>query len=466
MSSKQEIKQEFEQILSTSDWWKRFIGSQFVDGLSNFIAQVVDRVNNTSARRLQDSFLSQATRRASILAAAEDRAHIPLKISPSTGTVKITNNTDTRISVPAMTPLISKDLVDYVITRSIDIGPLQSVSVEISQLWLERISTTVTQSVPWISVLLPQDLTAKTHKVDVYVNGQLWEKRYKFRNTTPDSKAYMEYYKPTEQLGIRFGNGINGRIPEEGSDIILNVWCTDGETVLLDGQKMQFVDEFERLNKSLSVVTETSITGGAQGDDIEAIRNGALYTTAYDNQIAWDSDYRQFIKLQVGGLVWLSVWGEKQQEALTGKKDLRNINKIFISAYSDVKDDEKLSKEIIALFDGREGYNEIYEWVTHKEMPFTINVSGKVHPNAKPEDAEIQIRELLSSLYGKNTRNKPHRILIKDIWAAINSHTSSLGITEFEVVANNLPNEIPVDTYSFLDTGSSTISFSFESTTL
>lgn len=456
-----DLQAEFEESLKKSSWWSRFIGSQFVTYLSNFVSQAVYRTVSASSRALQESFLSLATRRASILAAAEDKAYVGLKISPSTGTVTITNTGEFRVSLRKNSPCIAQNLTEYTIIDAVDLPAGASTEANIAQLWVEVIRVTIGEPQSWFSILLTKEMTASTHRVDVMVNGEVWENRFKFRNTTGDSKCYMEYYKASDQLGFRFGNGINGRVPQSGDEIVLYVWCTDGETTLIDNQPLQLTGENKFVTDAIAITTKTPINGGALGDDIEAIRNGALYTTSYDNQIAWDSDYEQFIKSHIGGLVWLSVWGEKQQEQLDGVKKLENINTIFFSAYSDVKSDEKLASEITTLFDGREGYNEFYEWVDRKDKPFTIKLTAYTFVNSKPSDAEIYLRAELAERYGKDVKNKQYRVLIQDLWDAINDLAKNCGVEEFKVTSDNLPVKVPVGTYSYLDVDASTFDIQY-----
>lgn len=456
-----DIKNQFESNLKKSTWWSRFIGSQFVEGFSQFISQLTYRCSQTASRLLQESFLSKATKESSILAAAEDRAYVGLKISPSTGIATVYNKSDRRVSLPVNAPLKSKNQVSYLTMSAIELQPGESIDVAVSQLERNRIVSVVESEQKWLTVLLSRDMTAMAHRVDVYVNGDLWEKRFKFRNTNGRSKAYMEFYRSTRQLGVRFGNGINGRIPEVGDEINLVVWTTEGETTLIDEQELSLIDDLEYLNDSITITTKTPVTGGAEGDSIEDIRQGALYSTSYDHQLAWDGDYRQFIKDNVGAVIWLSVWGEKEEESLQGKKDLRNMNKIFISAYSDRKDDEKLKAEILGLFAGRDGYNEIYEWRDRVDVPYTLTITGKVQVNGRPEDAELLLAEKLAATFGKDIKDKPYRVPVDDIWNFIHELKRDAFIKEFHLTATGLPEKVEVGHYSYLDISASSIKFTY-----
>ncbi len=455
-----EIQKDFEKELAKSSWWRRTIGSQFVAYLSLFVAQIVERVTRACERSLQESYLSLAVNRRSILAGAESVGHIGRKISPSIGKARVTNVSSERVTLPAKSQCVAGNQQRYTILDSIDLQPNETKEYEIQQFEVYTTEYIVDDEKAWLSILFSQELTARIHKLHVSVNGQLWKHAFKFRGCNDKSRAYMEYYKSTDQLGVRFGNGITGQIPRLGDRITLEFWLTDGDTTLLDGQKLELVDtkSFNGSVVPVKIETTTTITGGAEGEDIESIRKGALYATPYDNQIAWDGDYKAFISNNLSGIVWLSVWGEQEQEELLGKKDIRNINRIFISAYSNIRDEDVIKAQILSLFNGREGYNEIYEYVPRKDVPFTVKVTGHVVANVSPKDVEKAVKEQLTYKFGKDVKDKGE-IFIKDIWSAVDEVARVMGLSEYKVQATGLLENVPIDTYHYLDTKNSTFSF-------
>lgn len=455
-----EIQKDFEKELAKSSWWRRTIGSQFVAYLSLFVAQIVDRVTRAGERALQESFLSLAVNRRSILAGAESVGHVGRKISPSIGKANVTNVSAERVTLPAKSQCVAGNQKRYTILESIDLQPNETKEYEVQQFEVYTTTYIVEDEKAWLSIVFSQEMTARTHKLNVSVNDQLWEHAFKFRGCNDKSRAYMEYYKSTDQLGIRFGNGISGQIPRLGDLITLEFWLTEGDTTLLDGQKLDLVDTASFAGSVVPVKIETSstVTGGAEGEDIESIRSGALYATPYDNQIAWDSDYKTFIRNNLSGMIWLSVWGEQEQEELKGKKDIRNINRIFISAYSNIRAEDVIKEQILELFNGREGYNEIYEYVPRKDVPFTVKVTGYVVANVNPKDVEEAVKEQLTYRFGKAIKDKGE-IFIKDIWSAVDEVARVMGLSEYKVEATGLLENVPIDTYHYLDSENSTFSF-------
>lgn len=462
MSMRDVIQTDLTNILKRSSWWSRHLGSQFVAYLVLFISQAIERARAYADRSLQESFLTKATNRASILAGAEDVSYVGLKISPSTGKANIANKGSKRLNMQAMAQCISSQQVRYSILDTVTLDAGMTAEYNVAQIEVKTQTYNVTDDQDWFSILLDSSLTVQIHKIIVRVNGEQWVDAFKFRGCTPDSKAYMEFYKATDQLGIRFANGIAARKPVEGDVIELELWLTKGDTTLLDGQKLELIDtdSFRVSSVEAEIKTTTSVIGGLEGEDIESIRNGALYTTVYDDQISWDSDYITFIKNNVAGVTWLNVWGEGAQEKLTGQKDLRNINKIFICAYSSSKSDEKLHEEILALFEGKEGYNENYESVARKDLPYTLTLTGSLIGGKSIEDAELAINEMLTKQFGKDSaRNE--QVYHNEIWRAIEAMATELEIRHFEVVCEGLIDDIPIDSYHYLDVENSTVEFTY-----
>lgn len=462
MSTLTEIKATIDTALSKSTWWQRFIGSQFVSYLALFMAQVVLRCNQAAAKALQNSFLASATTRAAILANAESRGYVGGKAKPSTGTVRVTNKTASRITSPSLMQVTAANQVAYTITDHVDVGPGESVVLPLSQVEIETLTYVVETERKWLSVLIPIEYTERIYKMVIKVDGVEWKESFQFRNANGDSKAYMESYKSTDQYAIRFGNGINGKIPPVGATITIELWLTEGETTLLDGQKLSVKETQSISFKSgdLTIVTETQITGGEEPEDIESIRAGALYSSIYDNQVVWDGDYESYIKSNVPNLVWVAVWGEKGQEKLTGVKSVSNINKIFICAYSPMKSDAELGAEILALFSGKEAYNETYHFVERKDAPITVSVTGKVYDSFNISDGDQAIIDALDKLYGKDVK-KSGGVFLKDIWEAVNSVAADNGIYDFKVEAQGIIDNVPIDTYQFVDTASTVVDLSY-----
>ncbi|MGL4899802.1 MAG: hypothetical protein ACRC4U_07010, partial [Shewanella sp.] len=417
-----------------------------------------------SARYLQEAFLSTAVKRASILAAAEDRGYIGRKATPSKGLVSISNYSGATVSIPNNTPLISAASVSYVTVGAVNILAGQTRQVPITQLVLKRFTSTVVSADKFMEIILPKEVSANTHKIDVSVAGvsggsSLWEKRYMFRRTTSKDRVYTEFYRPTEQIGIRFGNGINGMIPAEGSTITLDVWETEGVTTLLDGQKLEITGTLASANEFLSIVTDTSITGGAPAESAEETRSGALYITPFDNQIAWEDDYAHFVRANLANIVWINAWGEQEQEEQDGATNIENINTIFVSAFSDVVDQAALGADIVQLLIDTSYLNKRYVYRPVNECPFTITVTGKATGDKDLVHVAQVMRLRLADLFGRTPLEiKKGAILEKDVNQALRDLNL---LYDFSVSWTGYPSSILLNDYVYLDADNSVFNLEY-----
>ncbi|WP_335919810.1 hypothetical protein [Shewanella algae] len=466
MKTANEYKSIFEGILTGFSQWKRLAGSQFVAMQSTFVGQMVSKSIFSGYRYLQECFLSTAVKRSSVLASAEDRGYVGRKRMPSIGTALVQNFSGKLVSIPRDAPIISKASIQYVVTKAVEIPAGESVDVPISQLVLRVFSSTVTKEQKFCEILLPRAVTAITHRVDVYVStssgaAELWEKRFMFRRADARTKAYAEFYKPTEQLGIRFGNGINGMIPPVGSTITLKVWTTDGDTTLIDRQPLEFIGDSSHLNNNLAISTKTPIVGGAAAESAEETRAGALNITSFDNQLAWDDDYAHYIKSNMANLVWVNAWGEQEQERQDGGvRSLEHINTVFVSAFSSKLDQSQLSSIISDLMRDTNYLNKRYKYVLANELPFTIVLDGAVTGDKDFLMVKKTVKDAVRAVYGRiPTKDRPVKILKKDVSKLI----EELGIFyDFEIDWSEYPGEPKLEDYIYLDIDNSVINLSYK----
>lgn len=433
MNQKQ-VQETFEATTSKMSWWQRFTGSQFAHGISIFVGQVLYVVIQAAQKALGEAFLSTATKRSSILASAEDRGYMGRPVTPSFGKVKVKNKTNDVLRLPVNMHVISQNQLIYLIKEPLTLEPGQEQITTAWQLELVEITKPVDAAVQFMSILLPKDITAMASKIDVYIdehgNRRKWDKSFMFRATNAESHVYTEFYRPTEQLGIRFGNGINGKIPPAGSIITLQIWCTYGDTLLLDNQSLTPIDNAEHLAGSIAVTTATTITGGAPAETTEETRMGAMYCTPYDEQIVWNSDYRHFIKNHIGSITWLRVWGESEEEKSTGKMSVANINSIFISAHKPSSDQSAMQHEIFSLLNSiPDKMNKHFKYRPVNYSPFIVTITGKCPTHLITSEVKTKLCAVLESRFGRDADRFPKTIeelkldiggiKEKDIWAAL-----------------------------------------------
>ncbi|HHA1396848.1 bleomycin hydrolase [Enterobacter soli] len=465
-----EIKDKFNTLLAGNAYWSQFAGSQFVTMLTTFIGQIVYRCQQFADAALAEGFISTATKRASILAAAEDRSYVGSRVTPSTGSAVITNTTDEEISVPQYSTFISDDQYPYLTNDVVKVPGNSAVTVAVSQMEIVEVTATVDSASEFIEVLLSRDLTAVCHKIDVLVTTDgtqtTWTKSVMFRLATAKSAVYVEFYKPTEQLGVRFGDGTIGMIPPVGSTITLRIWCSSGDVTLLAGQTLTPSDGSAELADSITVKTSTSITGGADAEPTETTRNRAQYYLSYDNQVVWAGDYTFYLKQNIPATTWLSAWGEGEQEVIDGAMNIANINKIFLSGWYPGKTQEQLkAMAMSALASVPNPLNKKYSWVAVNELPFTITITGEIPASLTTATVIADLKTKLAARFGKDsTYFDPDGtgnftpVKIKDIWAYI----ESLGyFDDFSLLFNDMQESNGYFDFVYLDPASSTYNLTY-----
>ncbi|EPT8338465.1 hypothetical protein ASU80_20480 [Enterobacter hormaechei subsp. xiangfangensis] len=467
--NQKDINDQFNALLKKDSWWSKYADSQFVAMIALFVGQMVYRCWQYATRALQEGFISTALKRSSILAAAEDRGYVGRRIAPSTGMVSITNLTAERLQLPIYSTFESEDLVPVLLTDAVDLAAGETKSVSASQLEVYSVEKTVDAAEPFFTVMLSKEMTAKCHSIDVYVTepdgtSEQWEKSFMFRNANNTSNVYTEFYKPTEQIGIRFGDGSTGRIPPTGSVISLDVWCTQGQVTIVEGQKLIPVDELADYEQSISVVTASRISGGTPAESTEETRARAQYFVSYDEQIVWGDDYVFYLKNTIGGMSWLRCWGEEEQESYTGY-DIRNINRIFLCGHKPGIGQEQLHLlflERLAVIPDK--MNKRFSLVPVNYSPISIRFIGKVPSTSVPNEVELTLKNDLDVQFGRDSfkfdTGSGYEPITKDkLWAFI----ESLGIfTEYELEVEGSLVAANLEDFIYLDTSTSTFDIAFK----
>jgi hypothetical protein len=459
-----EIKTLFNQVITGSSWWAKFKGSEFITYIVTFTAQVYFRANQLSARRLQEAFLSLALKTSSILAHAESRGYVARKRIPTKIKVYLKNNSAETVFIVEDTALFSEDNnLYYLIDAALTIEPDQIVTVEVIQGSVVYFEDTVNETKKYLTKELDTATSNTVSDVKVYIEDpdgeeKQWTESYLFRNASADSQVFVEYYNSDKQLGIRFGNGVSGQIPELGSTITLKCIVTEGFSEMAAGQPLTFEGE-DLLNESLSVITGSTVVVGASQEDIETLRNNALYYTNYDNTVVFDSDYRYFTTRNLPDLSWFRVWGEKDQEKLKGGADLDFIGNVYLSAYHPDLTSEQMLQSLASIYASVNMINIEYVPVPCVEDPFTIEVTGTVLSSNNPSLVTAVIKSALIDKFSSRSSAHDGNISYNKIWKALENLNL---LTGFNITVNaNLDIKPSINVFRHLDVNRSVFKITY-----
>ncbi|EPK7688525.1 baseplate protein [Serratia marcescens] len=457
----QEILEKFTALIQQNVWWSRFVNSQFMKMLAIMLSQIIYAAQTAAEKALTEGFISTATKRSSILAGAEDRGYVARQIMPSYGTSSVTNKTQIQQSLPIYADLISDEQKRYMLVEPLVLNPGETRhGVPTKQLEREQLIFDVENETEFLSFTLTKAMTKRCVSIDVSVtdNGvaRRWEENPQFRLSNKNSLHYVKFYRPTEQIGIRFGDGSIGKMPAGGEQVILDVWLSDGDITLVQGQTLTPYAGSSDLSGKIEVKTETPITNGAGYETTEETRNRAQYFTAYDGQVVWGADYKFYLRTQIPNISWINAWGEKEQEKSTGVHSLKNINTVFFCGHKKGLTQEQMESVVLSAFqDIPNELNKNFVYVKTNERPFTINVTGVVKKNEVIVDAEKKIRDELEARAGRDSSNFERdesgefaRVSHNEVWAIIQS-TGLLSKFKLEIL--NMSEAAALNDFIYLD---------------
>lgn len=448
---------EFKRMLTSLPGYERLTDSQIVEGISLFQSWALRQANWRAERAHQEGFLSTAINRSSVLAHAESKQYVPRKPTPSRGTVALANTGDAPVSVPAGTTWLGDNQLTYRVTDDVVVPAGSSVRTEVRQLTSQQITFRVDARKPFYELVLGRDESTEISDFTVTVDGERWTMEPRLMNTSRNAKIYDEFYTALDEIGIRFGNGVFGRIPPDGAEVVVDALLTRGQTELLPGQTLRYVEGSEDHNIGmLEARTYTTITGGRPREDIEEIRRNALYYPLYDEQLVWRDDYAFRIRRQWPEAVWVSVWGEHEQEQVYGM-DLDNIGKIYVSAYAPERPD--ILDEITANLE--EPISRQYIAVPPNEKPFTIRLNATIERSIPRQRAMNAVTDTLAKHYGKNSYDRRETIKLKDFYRLI-SATGHFEMGDFVVELFGDYSSNGLEDLVFLDVAASEINVGYD----
>lgn len=423
MITRQDAISKFKEILGASPEWERLKSSQFVEHLATFSSWLLRSLLFAIERVKQEFFASTALNRASILAHIEDKDYLPRRATPSTGTIAITNNGANTVTLPVDQAFVSGAQVSYLTDGALEIAAGATETVTVRQAVKHSVVSTVEVEQAFHEVLFTSENSSKVTsiavKVDEGAGPVSWTKYRLLQNAFDDTLAFDEFYSHNDQLGVRFGNGSYGKMPEAGAEIEITTELTEGATFLISGQPLFAMGEvLDDIGESanLTVLSQTELTGGQSPEGTEELKKNLHYWPIYNEKLVWKDDYEYFLKRTFPGITWLNVWGEQEQEAQSGA-DVDNINKIFVSAYGPelptLSTDAIDSLEEVGLMQRR------YQWTAPVFSTFSLAVTGKVHRSKVIATVIADITAVLTENFGKDSADRKSEALTKDFFRLI-----------------------------------------------
>ncbi len=131
-------------------------------------------------------------------------------------------------------------------------------------------------------------------------------KFYKFESSNRDNDLFVEMFESS--LGFETGDGIHGALPESGSQIIVEVQTTLGNTGNVPNSEFLVTnvevterwanDSVKYFDTSLNGMSAAGSVGGNSVDDIDAIRDDIFTRISVRNSILTENDYEAMFQFQ------------------------------------------------------------------------------------------------------------------------------------------------------------------------
>ncbi|MBU2648764.1 hypothetical protein KKI24_28915 [bacterium] len=425
MTTELEEINAFRNILRTKPTMAGLAGSVFEEIITSYVGQK-GAANIFEAERLhQERFLQLAQKRESIVARAEMENYIPAMPVPFELQTLVKNAGPATCFIPYRHELTTEEQVKLVLNNNATLVSGESTTINAQQLWKETITYITTGQifeeftiggVDEQGIFTPVEFTVK-------INGSTWENRQNFRNADSDSKVYHTIYKVSDELAIRLGNGDTGMMPEVGSELEITVWHTKGDRVFIiaDQKLTSLVSIFDYSGNpaQLTFTTGNYVRKGQPQEEIELIRKHTLSQIQQGTVTARNSDYEFIVQKAFPELVYLKVWGEREQKSEYGY-NLDYINKIFFAFLIENEENTaEFASDIVDLLNNIiKPMNVDPENVDLIKDTFQIDIQGKIDRTYVASSVGSALTTLLMGKFGlyKNVNGK---LNVSDIYAII-----------------------------------------------
>lgn len=407
--------EEFKRILSSLPGYDKLQDSQIIEGMSLFQSWALRQASWRAERAHQESFISTAINRSSVLAGAESRQYLPRKPIPSRGEALFINSGNQPVSIPAESVFVGSNQLRYQTADDLVVPAGNFATVEIRQTEMARYEFVIETTKPFYEIHLGRQESTRIHSLKVFVDGVEWRLMPRLMNTHKDARAYDEFYTSLDEIGLRFGNGVFGRIPSSGAKVVIEATLTEGQTELIPGQELRYVSGSQDHNVGLiEGSTRTRIAGGRPREDIEEVRRNAMYYPLYDEQLVWRDDYKFVMRRIWPEAVFVNAWGEHEMEQAYGF-NVEHIGKIYISAYSPERPGilEEMTERL------EQPISRKFVAVAPNFKPFVMHLEGRIERSIPLEKALTAVRNSLLDHYGKDSRNRLLEVKLKDFYRLI-----------------------------------------------
>jgi hypothetical protein len=296
--------------------WNSDDTSDFGVAMVEAFAYMGDLMSYYIDRAANESSLSTATRRATVVALARDLGYEASGYTSSLVDLTVVNDADRPISLPKQT-VVSTTIstgdatinVPFETTQEVTIASSSTASVRCIQGITRKgqegygESLGLSSGVPRQIFELPDSKVLK-ESVQIYVydgvNYVPWKQVDHIVDYSPLSRVYEIREADFDTVFVEFGDGVSGLIPPSGHAVFAEYRVSDGGYGNVPAGAIKSIElvpgltptETAVLNGFVSVINDTPANGGADPEDIESIRFNAAQAFRSNNRAVSLDDYQ------------------------------------------------------------------------------------------------------------------------------------------------------------------------------
>ena len=254
------------------------------------------------------------------------------------------------------------------------------------------------------------DFSVDPNYIWVYVNGVEWATTdsfisYDINSVLNESELQVVVFR-TDADGrsyIKFGNGVNGLLPPEGSTVKIVFTSNEGSqgNILKNNLEVSLVTPIYYDQEQLLISASSTSTsyGGSDQQSLITLKESSPYVFASGDRCVRRNDYKAVL-LNKCGYLTCNVWGEFEEAQAKGTYDKSMMNLVY---YTGLKSFRRIEPYEIGVFN----YDEIlptqdmYVWTgslgNSRALPGSVNITieNELEPDSKIVYTDVGGRGIL-----------------------------------------------------------------------
>ncbi|SEN74128.1 hypothetical protein [Nitrosomonas marina] len=398
----------------------------------------------------------EKVRDATVMADAAMRGVIA-KATPARVRILVTNNNDSAFTVDTGRVVIDSNGLPYIAETTVVVSANSTGTFEAVQVKKETIDHTVSGSVPFYAVEVPQAVD-ETYLSGISVSDSDGEYAYRERyvNIYPDDRVFHVEADDRQRIYVRFGQeGIIGFQPPDGHEITLTISRSAGEITLDASAPFSFEYLISPLENNVELVLDSLLEKGKNPPDITTLRDLVRYPTVYNHNAVFLGEFDFVVRRDYHDTQFLSVWNEAIEEAARGAS-VDNINTLFVACLSadggetvltEPDPNTPVSPAFIAegnLTATQKGIRDVIlqadnsyrvKFMTPVRSEIAVTVDAKISAAYVASDVQSKIVEAILAEYGESQpgSRRPNKPLYKSVYALLKSRIPALSDANADV---------------------------------